>query len=421
MSGRATTVAASIESVDDATRAADPFEGLAGRQPAGCSLLQPFYVSPEIYRRDIELILMRHWLCVGHESAIPDAGNYFVFDMDRDSVIIIRGKDGVIRGLINVCRHRGSRICYGGLGKAKRGLLTCPYHAWVYTTEGMLRNARMMPDDFDRDAYALRQVHLRVIEGLIFITFAEDPLGLSQVEETVHSSLGAYGWGQAKVAHQQSYLINANWKLAVENQMECYHCGPSHPDYTRLHSQARPGVTELTAVMQARTEAQGIRIVARDQWALQAPAGEEADYCARYAMWGGAVTGSEDGKPIAPLMGRFTDYDGGTTFVYVGPVSFFIAYTDYGAIFRFIPKSVSQTELHVTWLVRADAREGVDYELDRVTWLWRVTNEADKLIIEQNQLGVASRFYQPGPYVLPIESSTRRFTEWYLHDLGLGV
>jgi len=396
----------------------DRVADLMRRQPRGHSLLQPFYMSPDIYQLDIERMLMRHWLCVGHESSIPKAGDYFVFDIDRESVIVVRGRDGVVRGLLNVCRHRGSRICYETKGHAKGGLLVCPYHAWAFTTEGSLRNARMMPEDFDREAHALKQVALRVIEGLIFITFAENPLGLGQVEETIRSSLGVYGWGEAKVAHQQSYRLNANWKLAIENQMECYHCAPSHPDYTRLHSQARPGVNELTCAMRDRTEAQGIEIPARDQWALEARPGEEADYCARYAMWTDVLTGSEDGRPVAPLMGRFRAYDGGTTFVYAGPVSFLIAYTDHGAIFRFTPKSVCETELHVTWLVRKDAVEGRDFDVERLTWLWRVTSEADKLIIEQNQLGVASRYYQPGPYALPIENSTRRFTEWYLHDLA---
>lgn len=393
-------------------------EDLIRRQPKGHSLLQPFYLSPGIYRRDIERMLMRHWLCVGHESAISSPGDYFLFDIDKESVIIIRGQDNVVRALMNVCRHRGSRICYEPTGQAGNGLLVCPYHAWVYTADGRLRNARMMPDDFDVGSHGLKQLHVRVIEGLIFITFAERPLGMSQVEETIRSSLGVYGWGTARVIHQQNYRLAANWKLCIENQMECYHCAPSHPDYTRLHSQARPGVVELTAAMQARTAALGIHIPSRDQWALSARPGEEADYCARYAMWGDAVTASQDGRPVGPPMGRFTDYDGGTTFVYAGPVSFFLAYTDYGAIFRFTPRSVAETDLHVTWLVRGDARRGIDFDLDRVTWLWRVTSEADKLIIEQNQLGVSSRYYRPGPYALPIENSTKRFTEWYLHDIS---
>ncbi len=395
----------------------EPVHDLLERQPPGQSLLQSFYTSPEIYRLDVERMLMRHWICVGHESVIRSPGDYFLFEMDRESVIIVRGQDNVVRALINVCRHRGSRICSEPSGHAKGGLLVCPYHAWVYTTEGRLRNARMMPDGFDVAAHGLKTLPLRSIEGLIFVSFADPPLGLDHVEETVRSSLGAYGWGTAKVIHQETYSVDANWKLAVENQMECYHCAPSHPDYTRLHSQARPGASELTAAMETRTIGQGIRIAQRDQWALQARPNQEADYCARYAMWGDAVTASQDGGPVAPVMGRFTAYDGGTTFVYAGPVCFFLAYTDYGAIFRYTPRSVGETDLHVTWLVGEDAREGVDYDVERVTWLWRVTAGADKKIIEHNQLGVASRFYRPGPYAAPIENSSRRFVEWVLHDI----
>lgn len=422
MAGRPATMAvgADVEAAGPtaAMQIETQLENLIHHQPKGHSLLQPFYLSPDIYRLDIERMLMRHWLCVGHVSAIENPGDYFLFDIDRESVIVIRGDDNNVRALMNVCRHRGSRICYEPAGRARNGLLVCPYHAWIYTSDGRLRNARMMPDDFDVGSHGLKQLHVRVIEGLIFISFAARPLGMSQVEETIRSSLGAYGWGEARVIHQQKYLLAANWKLAIENQLECYHCAPSHPDYTRLHSQARPGVAELTAAMQAQTAELGITIPSRDQWALKAKPGEEADYCARYAMWDDAVTASEDGRPVGLPMGRFTAYDGGTTFVYAGPVSFFLAYTDYGAIFRFTPRSVSETELHVTWLVRGDARQGIDFDLDRVTWLWRVTSEADKLIIEQNQLGVSSRYYRPGPYALPIESSTRRFTEWYLHDIS---
>ena len=75
------------------------------------------------------------------------------------------------------------------------------------------------------------------------------------------------------------------------------------------------------------------------------------------------------------------------------------------------------SEMEVIWLVSGDAREGVDYDLAKLTWLWIVTSEADKRIIEQNQLGVNSRYYQPGPYA-PMEANTRRYVEWYLGELA---
>jgi phenylpropionate dioxygenase-like ring-hydroxylating dioxygenase large terminal subunit len=390
---------------------------LIGAQPRGHSLLQAFYASEAIYRRDMEKVVLAHWHCAGHESQIPEPGDYFLFDIDRESVIVIRGKDGVVHALANVCRHRGSRICSGPSGKAKAGILTCPYHAWVYRTDGSLRNARMMPPEFDKDSHGLIPMALTAIEGLLFVSLAKKPLGMSAVGKMLTDTVAPYGWAGAKAIHHECYTINANWKLALENQVECYHCAPSHPEFVRVHSQGRESLEELRTAMMARTRAQGIDIPVCDHWALSALPGEEADYCNRYGMWAESVTASDDGKPVAPIMGRFSDYDRGFTVFYVGPFNHFLAYGDYGAIFRYTPRSVTETELHVTWLVRGDAREGADYDLDRVTWLWRVTAQADKRIVEENQIGVNSRFYEPGPYAQPIESGTQRFTEWYLKEL----
>jgi Rieske 2Fe-2S family protein len=391
---------------------------LAGAQPKGRSLLQPFYASPEIYALDIDRVLRPHWHCVGHQSAIGRPGDYFLFEIDTESVIIVRGQDQVVRALANVCRHRGSRICDKPSGHLKSGLFVCPYHAWAYKLDGSLRNARMMPEGFDTASHGLRQIPLRIIEGLIFVSLAEEPLGLSQVEKMIHLTAHQFGWAQAKVIHHVNYVIEANWKLALENQVECYHCGPSHPEFSRVHSQGQPDEENKRAALLEQASEQGMEVPIRDNWCLNALPGEEADYCNRYAMRLGAVTASEDGNPVAPLMDGVTAYDGSFSNFYVGPLNHFLAYSDYGAIFRYTPRSVMKTDLSVTWLVRGDAREGVDYDVDRVTWLWRVTAGADKKIVEQNQIGVMSRYYAPGPYADPSETRTRQFTEWYLHEIA---
>jgi len=391
---------------------------LLEKQPRGHSLLQPFYVSEEIYRRDIDKVILSHWHCVGHESQIRSPGDFFLFEIDRESVIVVRGQDNVVRALINVCRHRGSRICDNPAGHIKGGYLVCPYHAWTYNLDGSLQNARMMPESFDSASHGLKQIPLRIIEGLVFLSLVEQPLGLSQVEEMLHLTAGRFGWAQAKAIHHVSYLMKANWKLALENQVECYHCGPSHPEFSRVHSQGHRDEEKRTADLLAHAIKQGEHVPIRDHWCLKAAPGEEADYCTRLAMRKGAATASNDGNPVAPLMGDVTAYDGAFNIFYVGPLNHFLAYSDYGAIFRYTPRSVMETELNVTWLVRADARDGIDYNVDRVTWLWRVTASADKKIVEDNQIGVMSRFYRPGPYSEPIETRSRQFTEWYLHEIA---
>jgi phenylpropionate dioxygenase-like ring-hydroxylating dioxygenase large terminal subunit len=254
------------------------------------------------------------------------------------------------------------------------------------------------------------------------VSFAETPPGLEHVEAALAGSARIYGWAQAKVAHREAYQVNANWKLAVENYMECYHCGPAHKEYSRFHLLARPAVLnrEADERIRQRARALGLALEEMDHWALNARLGQEAADSMRSALADGAVSGSEDGRPLAPLMGLFRDYDGGVTFFDVGLTSFFLAYPDHGLIYRFIPKTVQSTEMEVIWLVRDDARAGVDYDLERLTWLWQVTSLADKRIIELNQQGVNSRWYEPGPYS-QMEQHAARFVQWIIAGLSEGV
>src|SRR5258708_8839806 len=117
-----------------------------GLERNGFTLEQRFYVDPGIFRRDVEQLLMRHWLCAGHESSVPNPGDYFLFDLAEESVIVVRGQDRQVRAFANVCRHRGSRICAAPSGTAKN--FVCPYHAWTYGLDGTLLAARHMPTGF---------------------------------------------------------------------------------------------------------------------------------------------------------------------------------------------------------------------------------------------------------------------------------
>ena len=148
--------------------------------------------------------------------------------------------------------------------------------------------------------------------------------------------------------------------------------------------------------------------------------GQEAVDSLRSALAEGTVSGSEDGRPLAPLMGEFQSYDGGVTFFDVGMNNHFLAYADHGVIYRFVPQTVDRTDMEVIWLVRGDAVPGRDYDVERLTWLWRVTSEADKRIIELNQQGVNSRWYEPGPYSR-MEQHAARFVQWVVAGLKSGA
>lgn len=386
---------------------------LVARQPPGSSLLQPFYTDEEIFREELERIFFKSWLYVGHVSQAPNKGDYFLFRIAHESLIIVRGGDAGIRALVNVCRHRGSRVCMEPSGS--RNLLVCPYHGWTYQLDGSLRGAGHTGDGFDKSRYGLKQVHVKVFHGMIFVNFDTHPVSFDPIEKDLDAPLKPYRLGQAKVAYRQNYPIAANWKLAVENYCECYHCVPSHPEYAVAHGRAVPReqMEEALKEVMERAEACGLtRHVVRNEWKASGGVGIDRGYD-RYALFRGFVTGSRDGKPVAPLLGDIRDYDGGTTDMHIGPVTFYLAYCDHVVVYRFTPLTLDTCDCEITWLVRGDAHEGKDYKLEDLKWLWDVTTIADKRIIEHNAQGVHSRYYEPGPYT-KMEDFARRFIEWYL-------
>ena len=394
----------------------DTFSQLLSSQPEGFSLQQEFYRDTGIYRRELERLFLKSWLYAGHVSQVPETGDYFLYELGDESVIIIRSGENELKALLNLCRHRGSRICLEPEGR--RNLLVCPYHGWTYLPDGALRSAHYTLADFDRSDYALRQARLEVLHGMIFVNFAENPASFKPVRRDLDECLLPYRLDQAKVAHRHSYPIRANWKLAVENYCECYHCIPAHPEYSAGHGRSLPDeeVAELEERVMAKAKEAGLTEHRIDKSWLDAGAVGIDRGFDRYPLFNGFVTGSRDGKPVAPLLGGIRAYDGGATDIQVGPLTFMLAYCDHVVIYHFRPLGADDCACDITWLVNEAAEEGKDYDRDALTWLWDITTVADKRIIENNQAGINSAFYQPGPYTA-MEDFTRSFIDWYLDTM----
>ncbi|HXV01860.1 MAG TPA: aromatic ring-hydroxylating dioxygenase subunit alpha [Caulobacteraceae bacterium] len=380
---------------------------LIGERRPGRGMDQAFYVRGDLFERDMDLLLSG-WTCLGHESEIAAPGDWITAGFGAESAIIVRGQDGVARALANVCRHRGSRICVEAAGSAV--MLACPYHGWTYHLDGRLRAAREMPKGFDAGEHGLRPLPLTIIGGLMFVSFGDSPPSLADAAPPLAAMTEAYGWGRAKIAARRSYSVAANWKLVLENYHECYHCGPAHPEFSVLHALARPTARKLRTAEESN-ETGGVPDF--EAWGPVSD-GREIARVMRSHLVEGALTGSRDGQLVAPPMGPV---DGACVFAEVGYLSAFLAYADHGVVYRFIPQGVLTTEMEVIWLVDGAAREGYDYDLEALTWLWDVTSLADKKIIERNQAGVLSRFYAPGPFSL-MEPGTSQLVDRYLADLA---
>ena len=422
---------------------------LIRRQKYLFSLEQQFYNHPTIFDLDMDRILSRQWIYVCHASEIGWE-QYITYDILNESIIICREKpsyeypDGKINSFFNVCRHRGSKICTEKKGSAKN--FTCPYHGWNYTLDGKLQSAPFMNNNrnkdesqaFNLDDYNLHKCDLRILEGMVFISLAEasnDTAYWGAIKENITPWIKPYTIIDTKVAHKQKYNVPANWKLVVENFRECYHCKTAHPEYSEINDFVKTAHNckgdevdensnsffsnllngrEFTREFQKeyiRKMRDQDRLYGSDSWQIAAQP---------IQVWAqpindGIKTMTKNGKPVSKLLGKLKEYDGGETGVILSTFSYLYAFNDYVAILRFTPISVNETEIEITWLVHKDA---VDVNKNDLIWLWNITTIQDIQIIKNNQKGINSSKYKPGPYSHVKEISTWNFISWYLWRLS---
>ena len=392
-------------------------DGLIRRQKSGCTLEQIFYRNSEIHQLEFQRVLSPQWLYVEHESELPNPGDFLTYEIGEESIIIVRGSDRQLHAFFNVCRHRGSRICLKKSGNTRR--FVCPYHAWAYDLEGNLLSARHMADDFDQSQHGLHRCQVEVLEGLVFISLAsQGNAEFSQIRHNLLPYLKPHGLTQTKIVHREVYPTHANWKLVVENFRECYHCMSAHPEYTQVNDYVRAGERGSEAYQAMNEQFEEVaRSKGRKSGMEHFPLPCQPHQVWRLPIQEGYKTLTRDGSPAGPLLGEFEEYDGAETGSFMGALSYLYVTNDHATTFRFTPKSPDFTEVVVAWLVREDAKVGVDYNLDHLKWMWDVTTIQDTKIINNNQKGVNSSHYSPGPYS-EYELATANFTAWYLWRLS---
>lgn len=402
---------------------------LAAYRP-GWSLPRPFYGHETVYRADLEHIWRKGWLFAGHACEIRNPGDWLTLQVETDSLIVIRGEDGAVRALHNVCRHRGSQIVAPGRGSTKR--LVCPYHQWTYDTKGALTFCRGM-HELDKAEFSLKKVQCEVVEGVIFISLAENPAPFAAARELMAPYLKPQGLERAKVAKQVDYEIHANWKLVWENNRECFHCNINHPQYIKANwdhynaDDTTPEIKESIARAVARSEAKwadaGLAVSHRETGMTQFPDAERGIWYSanRTALVAGWVSESMDGKQVATLMGSYSDADVGTLRARTLPNFWNHSSCDHGVSTLLLPSGPRKTLARVTWLVHEDAVEGRDYQLERLMPFWQLTSEQDWAICERQQKGVDSSAYEPGPYSKYKEYNVDAFVRWYVKTLAAGA
>ena len=397
------------------------------------SLPAPFYTSEAVFRADMAEIFHRHWIFVGQEPDVPEPGDAIALHIGEAPILILRDREGQVRAFHNVCRHRGAQLL--AEGRQRVGNLVCRYHSWTYGQDGALLFADHMGEDFDASCRGLRPVALRSVAGLLFACLAADPpADIDEMAATMEPYLRPHGIAQARIARQVDIVEQGNWKLTMENNRECYHCGANHP--------------ELTTAMFAYGF--GFAPESLDAAELEQAARYETMVAGSHAAWEAAGLPS---RRVEQLTGRATgfrterlplDQAGeshtldtraacrvplaatpgsklGALSFWTQPNSWHHFMGDHAVTFCALPLGPERTLLRTTWLVHRDAVEGVDYDPANLTAVWEATNRQDADLVEMTQAGVRSPAYTPGPYSRHTEGLVEQFCQWYVERMTAGL
>jgi choline monooxygenase len=212
----------------------------------GYTLPGAWYTDPKIFKREQKRIFRRTWQYVGLTEQIAKPGDFFTFSIDAVPIVIVRDEASQLRAFVNVCRHRGSQLVPDGCGNRKT--LQCLYHAWTYNLDGSLRAAPGSKDEpgFKKEELGLLPVQIDSWGPFIFVNLDPQAPPLQKVLGELPQLVEATGLPLNAIKRRVSrtYEIAANWKVVVDNYLECYHCPIAHPSFTDLIDLDNYHVTE---------------------------------------------------------------------------------------------------------------------------------------------------------------------------------
>jgi Rieske 2Fe-2S family protein len=380
-----------------------------GRGPASTSPVAPgssflptlegrYYTDSAVFEAERARIFSAVWICAVRATDLPLTGDFQTVEVGGESIVAVRGRDDVLRAFLNVCRHRGSQLCSIPVGKL-RGAIQCPYHAWSYAFDGRLVGAPNIAEMSAEDQLSRHLVEVASREwlGYLWVCLADAPppfeaTVVSQVVERLGSidQIDHYAMEGLAVGRRIEYDVRANWKLVVENFMECYHCGTLHP--------------ELVAVLPELRKGQ----------ATQSQSGYGASF--GEAIDGFTIAGS---RGFDRLPGLADDQDRRYYGMTVTPQVIINLVPDHVILHRVFPLAVDRTLIVCDWLF---AREVVESgaDLGPSVELFHRVNSQDLGAVEATQPAMTSRAYRDGGVLVPVEHHMALFHQWVRARLGEG-
>ena len=274
--------------------------------------------------------------------------------------------------------------------------------------------------DFDKSLHSLTPVALENVGGLIFICLSDNPPDMGRVKQDIALQIGNYDLEHCKVAVQDDLIEDANWKLVMENNRECYHCDANHPELlTSLGNSGfgkglpEDGNADADAAAHMAAKRAEWRVLGIDHDLIEFP-GAWWHRIARLPLANGGVSQTMDGKPACQkLLGPFTKPETSSLSIWTEPNNWNHFCCDHVLTFSLTPIAPDKTLLRTSWLVHEDAVEGVDYDIANLTAVWRATNNQDGYLSALNHKGICTDGYRQGPYA-PEEKLVEHFKDYYV-------
>jgi glycine betaine catabolism A len=398
----------------------------------GFALPGAFFSDERVFAADLEHIFARHWLFVASEPEIPEAGDYRTYQIGRYPILILRQDDGSIAAFHNTCRHRGSRILQQDSGVVGSKII-CPYHRWSYDTLGRVVDCGPGVDAAPAKGLRLKAVHLRNLAGLLFVCLAEEPPDdFDDMATQMNPYLAAHALPRTRIARQIDLVEHGNWKLTIENNRECFHCG-GHPELLNslfhfLGDIREDSLSDEERAIYRRYEAAKALSLASWERAdvpwqrIEKLYGRPTAFrTERLVLEGEGESMTLDTRVACQrLLGSIAERRLGTLHLHVQPNAWFHFLSDHVITFMVLPIDSERTLVRTTWLVNADAEEGKDYDVENLTRVWVATNNQDAQFVAETQRGTASPQYVPGP-LSSTEFMVDMFHRWYDERMRAGL
>jgi glycine betaine catabolism A len=357
------------------------------------ALPRPMYVDPVHWAREREAVLFREWFCVGRRAdlGLDAPERVTAVDVVGESVLVASDQQGRLHAAYNVCRHRGSQLIPATPGKDRPSCLAarslrCPYHSWTYALDGRLLRAPHA-DDAPVEDLGLHKVAVQEWAGFVFVHLTPDEApSLESVVATVDSRLANYELGRLVTGHTLDYEVAANYKVLLENYNECYHCGPVHPELSRLVPAFAGGGAAL-------------------DW--------EGGVEHRDGAWTFTLTGTTDRAPLPRLSEEERRRHKGEL---VYPNLLISCSADHVAAFELRPVAVDWTRVICRLLFDPQETARPDFDPTDAGELWDLVNRQDWAVCESVQRGMSSRAYTHG-WFAPMEDESLDIRRWLLPRL----